>query len=184
MVIGAFPAQSANSVTIHYVGLFKVETSSRGKRVDDIGDFKSINRTDQVPGRVGITFGIYYTVNGEHEGRRIRFREVYRYPKPGMRIGKKRHLSEEIKVKGKIGEPQFTGFGFDEEEEILEGIWTIEVWFDGELLASQNFNIHIPSAQAQVELDIDGEIKAICNSREVTGTRVPLQVCKTPAITQ
>lgn len=153
-------ADPAYSATIHYAGLFVAERRS--------ADIQSIKRTDQVPASLGQVFGIYYSVEGEDPGTRIRVREVIRNSSS----------MESEKTPTLTGAGNILAYEFDEEKELIPGEWQFELWYEDALLASQTFNvatdIPIPTAQP------DGVVVSVCRDYKPTGSLRTQRICTPP----
>ncbi|MCB1692617.1 MAG: DUF3859 domain-containing protein [Pseudomonadales bacterium] len=127
--------------TIEDYGVFDVKTRGGGNQVDYVVAAKGIARTDKVPAKLGTTFGIYYTVNGPRRGTSVVVTEIFRMPQPGIPEGAEHVMQKAVKARVQTGHSQFTSFGFDTEDEIIEGDWAIEVWYRDQKLASRTFHV-------------------------------------------
>ena len=102
-----------------------------------------VKKTDVVPAKIGIQFGIRYVVIGEPARANVRLDVVTRFPPQGLRdpvYGRTLHRSDEV-ITAKIGEPLVSGYKFDQTWEAVPGPWIFEIWSDGRKLAEQRFTV-------------------------------------------
>lgn len=142
---------------IQYAGLFLVDDTSL--------DFRSVQETDQIPAELGQVFGIYYVLTRDSR-RPVRVREVIRNNDGAT--------SERVLVVPDAA--NILAFGFDETEELIEGDWTFELYYEQTLLASQQFNIStqhpVPSGP------LDGVVTSICKHEKRTGSHQRFKICE------
>lgn len=109
----------------------------------DPRNVKIVEKTDVVPAKVGLQFGIRYVVVGEPAGASVRLNVVTRFPPQGLRdpvFARTHHRSDRV-VTAKFGEPLVSGYKFDQTWEAVPGIWTIEIWDGGRKLVEQRFKV-------------------------------------------
>lgn len=111
-----------------------------------VSDLRLTRVTNIVPGEVETAFGIRYEVTGGPQSGGIPVTIVTRFPNPGMRnpqTGKTAAFIQE-KYKLESGWEYATGFAFDKEWEIVPGVWSFEIWYDGKKMAEQKFTVTLP----------------------------------------
>jgi hypothetical protein len=104
---------------------------------------KLLERTTCIPAARGIRFGFRYRVFGEPAGQ-VALRMVNHYPADGLRnpaTNKVHYTGEVVQPAIAGGISLYTGYGFDEDWEVVPGIWVFEIWYKGKLLASQKFEV-------------------------------------------
>jgi hypothetical protein len=107
--------------------------------IDYLHTLHHLDSTRSVPGRVGVTFGFRYVLQGAVG--EIPLTIVMHYPEPGARdptTGLVHHVdryTESAIAGSQTGE----FYSLDTMGEIVTGRWTLEVWDGGRKLASQDF---------------------------------------------
>lgn len=98
--------------------------------------------TNRIPGRVGVGFGFQYVIESSPRGSPILVTNVVRFPGHGLvqSDGRTYKVSKETR-QIRIGYPDFYGFGFDNEKEILPGDWIFEVWIDNNRVLTKKFTV-------------------------------------------
>jgi len=120
--------------------------TSRAYRSDGVSRVRFTDYTNEIPGELGVNFGIQYVVNTTPKGRPMQVRQVIRFPEGGLQVPGGRHYTEsEQKGQITIGRKAFYGFGFDEPYEIIPGEWAIEIWHGSARLISKKFTVLPPT---------------------------------------
>lgn len=98
----------------------------------------SVERTDRVPGRIGVLFGVVHKFEGIPAGGLIA--AVIRHPP--LRAKEGGMMTESLLRK----EPDAsaTGFRFDRAEEIVPGDWTFEFQYESHVLCRKTFVVEKP----------------------------------------
>jgi hypothetical protein len=115
--------------------------ASGGRRL--VSNIKFVEKSERVPGRLGVQFGYRYKVIGEPAGAAVPLKFVLRYPEPGLKNpqnGNKK-LLDEFTQDRTIGDIHARGYGFDNAWEIVTGVWTFEVWYQDRMLKDQKFTV-------------------------------------------
>jgi Domain of unknown function (DUF3859) len=99
--------------------------------------------TRTVPAQQGVVFGFNFTVVGAPAGTVVPLHMVDVYPPPGLRDPATQKLSDhaEYNRTATIGSQTFTSYGFDHDWELVPGVWTIQIWYEGRKLAEQQFTV-------------------------------------------
>jgi hypothetical protein len=157
-------AQTVERITISNPGIYRSETEKIEDAPNSVrGVFRTvrnpqlIEQTKRIPGLLGTHFGVNFRVAGQPDGASVTIRFVTRFPAPGLRDPKtgKTILTSENDRQFRIGEFAYRGFTFDESWEIVPGVWALEFWFEGKLLAAQKFEIVKADTPAQSERGVD-----------------------------
>lgn len=103
-------------------------------------------RTTTVNARLGVRFGYTYDLMGRQAGDELSLRFVTRFPQPGLRNPSTGNttVTEEITQAKTAGESHVDLYSFEHEWELVPGVWTFEIWYEGLKLAEQKFNIVTP----------------------------------------
>ncbi|WP_338759178.1 DUF3859 domain-containing protein [Massilia sp. METH4] len=104
-----------------------------------------LKQTDHVPGRLGISFGTYFTLQTEpaNAGGIVRLSYKTIFPAPGMRDPRTGETTREIEgvTECILGKACLAGYTFDTPNEILPGEWRLVVSFRNEELLSKSFTV-------------------------------------------
>jgi len=151
--ISAAAAQEATGAEIFEYGLYEIGPSlgeyappNLGYRHETIGDFRHIETTDKVMGRIGVAFGVRYRITGDPIGFEVPVRIIVRFPPQGLYNPQYRHplLVDETEQIAILGEEGYSGISFDEQWEIEPGIWTVEFWSGERKLGEKQFEVITP----------------------------------------
>jgi hypothetical protein len=104
---------------------------------------KLIEPTTCIPAKRGSRFGVRYRITADQSNLFVDVRTVMRYPEPGLRDPKTNRLHEKTENTqlNITGAESYTGYSFDEDWEAMPGTWTIEIWHNETLMASQKFEV-------------------------------------------
>ena len=107
---------------------------------------KKLEDTTTVQARPGLEFGIEYLIVGEPKGAQVPIRIVNVYPKQGLRNPETRKTIRrgEIVRNKTIGDVVYTGYAFENQWEIVPGVWKIELRHKNRKFAEQSFTITKP----------------------------------------
>lgn len=99
-----------------------------------------VRRTDIVPLRLGLVFGVASILRGIGGGQ-YRLRTVWRYPLPGIRNERSGQMQQtsEMTETFTTGERCVKTYSFDRPAELLAGRWTLEFWLDERKLNEKSF---------------------------------------------
>ncbi len=105
-----------------------------------------IEDTTTVHGRIGLECGIEYVIIGSPTGVQVPIRIVNVYPKQGLHNPKTRKTLRHAEIVRKkiVGDIIYTGYAFENEWEIVPGVWKFELWYKNRKLAEQNFIVSNP----------------------------------------
>lgn len=146
----AAQAQTVERITFSNAGIYRLDT----ERVEDapgsikgffrvVKNMRLIERTSRIPAAVGVSLGVNFEIIGEPAGAPVTIRFITRFPQPGLRDPKsgKVHLTSVNDRQYRIGDASFRSYSFDEEWEIVPGVWSLEFWHGGRLIAAQKFEV-------------------------------------------
>ena len=146
-------AQDATRVEVYEYGLYELGPSlgdyappNLGYRHETVSDIRHLETTRIVPGRIGVSFGVRYRVQGNGIGFPVPLRIVLKFPPQGLYSHEFRDTlyideTETIEI---LGEDRYSGITFDEQWEIEPGIWTFEFWSDNVKLGEEQFEVITP----------------------------------------
>ena len=143
----AAAAQTAPIERIHIIdrGIYRAETVARDERSEEEGAFNTvrnahlINDTTAIVGRVGVRFGLRYTAASADGNTELKLITIF--PAPGLRdpaTGKVSFQSE-FTVRPAPGAVHYWEYHFENEWEVVAGLWIFEFWLDRRKLAEQRF---------------------------------------------
>jgi hypothetical protein len=103
-------------------------------------------KTTQIPAKLGVRFGLRYRLVGAPADEVVEIKKITRFPPEGMRNPNTRETTfrNELMLSRRIGAESYTGYGFDQDFELVPGVWTIELWSGDRKLASQSFTVKKP----------------------------------------
>jgi hypothetical protein len=108
-------------------------------------EYKLITPTEMVTARQGVSFGIKYVVIGKPNGSRVRSNWITRFPAGGLVNSNGRKFDRaEVAWEDTIGAPTYRTYAFDETWEMVPGVWTFELYFNGRKLGEKRFSVVMP----------------------------------------
>jgi hypothetical protein len=101
--------------------------------------------TTQIKGKLGLSFGILYKIVGPAKPIKVPGEIRIIFPKP-MTDPKTGKSSDRFLMKKSYtpDEVTYNGYAFDDEWEIIPGVWIFEVWVNGQKLVEKSFTVTIP----------------------------------------
>jgi hypothetical protein len=149
----AAQAPAVSGVTITHIGTYTAETKSAPAQsgqesptgtigTDSNWHFES--DSPDVPGKPGAQFGIEFRVEGEPRDDSVTLYLTLIFPPQGIHnpnIGTTMYAAKIAFPNMKIGARCLVGYGFDNEWEIVPGVWTEQIWYQDHMLAERNFNV-------------------------------------------
>jgi Domain of unknown function (DUF3859) len=152
LVSGGAVAQEARVERIDVVGkgLYKVETGQRTPDTDvPTGSVTlplkvtKIEGTSSVPARSGVEFGVEYKIIGEPTGAEVTLEFINKYPADGLADPASPAPLRESRFERKktIGTVEYFGYGFENDWELVPGVWTFDIIHDGRLLLEEQFTV-------------------------------------------
>ncbi|MGP0059777.1 MAG: DUF3859 domain-containing protein [Beijerinckiaceae bacterium] len=153
-----FPAAFAQTVRLDRIniveaGVYEAEIEKRVPEPNSptgmrnvLGEVKLVARGPQVPAGLGVHFGVRYIIVGAPKGKNADIRIIWRYPSPGLKNPKTGEVifRSDRTLSRAIGVPQFTDYSFDNDWEVVTGIWTLELAYGDRKLAEQSFTVTKP----------------------------------------
>ena len=136
---------TAFGVFEEYGRKFERGYSSTGPGTDSLDYVRFVDFKSEIPGKVGISFGIEYVIHSLPKGKSIEVTGIIVYPGEGLISpqGEVYNRSEETMFV-KLGEKNFYGFGFDKPWEIVPGEWEFQIRHNDALLAHKTLTILEP----------------------------------------
>ena len=135
------------SVGIVDYGIYRIELSGRrvsvpsaaGGEVRPASHAVLIAQTNQIPAKVGTTFGYQLVVNGSPTSALADFEVVVEHPAFTLPDGKVTGTTDRVPWKYWIGRQSSYTYTFDHDWEAVPGRWSIEIWRNGKRLVGKEF---------------------------------------------
>jgi hypothetical protein len=139
---GVYAAPSANTVAA---------PGTASGVVHEVPQIKLVEKTQTIPARVGVRFGIEYRIVGSATDNQVNLKRMTIFPGGGLRNPStgKVVTRDEATEPHAIGDLQYSGYVFDDPWELVPGTWTIELWFEDKRLASQSFTVTPDASQSR-----------------------------------
>ena len=146
---------SVQGIDIKNRGIYEIEVQ---KKIDDknlvgshrtiVTNIKRLQTTTNIPARLCITFGLEYRIAGAPSGAEVPIKMVTRFPKQGLYNPdtKQTAYRDETLVNRTIGKAHFRSYTLENEWELVPGVWTFELWYQGRKLVEQSFSLVKPCA--------------------------------------
>ena len=102
--------------------------------------------TRTVTARPGLRFGYTYKLFGRRAGAKVSLRFVGLFPARGLRnpqTGRTTH-KDQVTAVNAMGERYVNLYTFEHDWEIVPGVWTFQIWYQGRKLAEQSFTVVKP----------------------------------------
>lgn len=145
---GRAQAQGAvQSVEIVDHGIYKIELTGEHVPVPSAGagavrpasKAVLVATTNQIPPKIGFTFGCHFVPRGEPDGAIVDLTILVRHPAFRKPDGSKTSPLDVVPWRYRIGEVAGYTYTFDHDWEVVPGKWSIEVWRGQEKLAGVDF---------------------------------------------
>jgi len=116
-----------------------ISVSGRMNLVDHV---RLTEKTREIMGQLGTSFGFRYRVLGVPSGATITVRTLHpRLTNP--ETGKTMNYGER-EQEASPGSERYTGYSFDASYEIAEGEWAFQILYEGRVIGEQKFKIIVP----------------------------------------
>jgi hypothetical protein len=111
--------------------------------VTPLSNMQHTATTRTVPAQLGVRFGFGFIVVGAPLGTQVSIHSVTIFPSPGLRdpASSQPKTRSEYDWSTTIGEQSFRIYTFDSDWEIVPGVWTQQLWYQGRMLAEQKFTV-------------------------------------------
>ena len=111
----------------------------------DLG-LRLVQQTDLIPAITGDNFYVEYVVTGQPQGEAITVEERVTLTPMGVENPTRDafFVKSRRQREGRIGGRYLAGWGLREGEFIEPGVWKVQIWLDGALMAEKKFNIILP----------------------------------------
>jgi hypothetical protein len=108
--------------------------------LDSVVFYESSRR---VPARIGVQFGVRYSIIGAPAGQEAIIRTKWLVPAPGMRNPRTGVVTrvDEADETVVIGTDRLAGYKFSQAWEVVPGNWTLELWSNDRKLGSVTFTV-------------------------------------------
>lgn len=140
------PAHAQPSIRIIEKGVYQAETTARTMTKDATGVLNTvreprlISNTVVVYGKLGARFGVRYLLSGT-SGPSLDLKFVIRFPPKGLRdpATGTRYFESTQALTIQAGVANYWEYHFENDWEIVPGIWEFEFWLGSTRLTSQKF---------------------------------------------
>lgn len=125
------------------VGAPKKSEQSVGGLVIRPQNMRFLPESEAVKAQIGTSFGARFRSVGTPNDALVSLQTVWKIPPPGLtdpRDGKTYRESRST-FTTRIGTDYLSGYGFNEQWEIVPGTWTLQIWRSDRLLLERNFAI-------------------------------------------
>lgn len=107
-----------------------------------VANVRLLEKTREVMGQLGTSFGFRYRVHGVPAGATVTIRT--RHPRlTHPDTGKSMNYGERDQTVANGGE-RYTGYSFDASYEIAEGEWSFQILYEGRIIGEQKFRVVVP----------------------------------------
>lgn len=108
-----------------------------------VRNIKQAVATRTVPAQLGVRFGYHFTPVGSPDGASVQLHHVVIFPSPGLRNpdNGQTNTRDEYDTTKKIGVEAYTGYKLENDWELVPGVWTFQIWYQGKKLAEQSFTV-------------------------------------------
>jgi Domain of unknown function (DUF3859) len=149
----AAQAPTIIGVTITNAGPYTAESKSAPARsgqqsptstVGTVRNWRFTSDSHDVLGKVGAQFGMEFRIDGAPPGENVTLYFAVQFPAEGIRNPNTGVIMHDAKIalpNMKIGALCLVGYGFDNEWEIAPGSWTLQIWYQDQMLAAQSFTV-------------------------------------------
>jgi hypothetical protein len=172
ILAGAAQAQTIDAIRFSNAGIYRFETERLENAPNSIKGYfrivknmQLVERTERIPAAVGVSLGVNFDIVGQPNGTPVTIRFITRFPPPGLRDPKTGtvHQMSVNDRQFRIGDFSFRSYSFDEEWEIVPGVWSLEFWYEGKMIAAQKFEV--VKAESPVQSDRGADAPADTPSR-------------------
>lgn len=133
------------AVQIIEKGVYRAETTSRVITkeatgiINTVQNMRLISDTAVVYGKIGTRFGVRYVLSGSAPSLNMKF--VVKFPAPGLHdLATDARYAESAQAQTvQTGMTNYWEYSFDNNWEIVPGLWEFEFWADSKKLTSQVF---------------------------------------------
>lgn len=134
-------------IDISSSGIYELEIirqadhDGQGSEWNTIANVRLARATSSIPLERCVSFGFEYVIVGAPAGAHIPMRMITRFPEPGLRnphTGQLALTAESLVVRT-VGWRHYRVYTFDDDWELIPGVWTLEVWQGERQLAVQSF---------------------------------------------
>jgi hypothetical protein len=144
---------TVTGITVTNVGTYTAETTSAPAQagqysptgtIGTAANWHFVSDSPDVLGKVGTQFGIEFRIDGMPAGEPVTLRVALKFPPQGIRNPNTDNLMHDTTIafpNMKIGTLCVLGYGFDSDWEIVPGVWTEQVWYQGRMLAERSFTV-------------------------------------------
>lgn len=140
-------AQLAREIDVVEQGIYTADIERQVRGADGLyrnilSNICHVVDTTTIPARLGVHFGFRYRLNGGPQGQIVELRKVTRFPTAMQPPGATRPITKAEQVhQRQVGTISFTGYAFDEESELVPGMWIFQMWHGRSMLSEMRFTV-------------------------------------------
>lgn len=130
---GLYEAQIGGSIT---------QPNTAAGRTNQLFNTRKLQATTTVEGRLGVSFGLEYALIGRPTGASVPITIVVHLPKAGLKNparAERIYREQWTPAPKPIGGSNIVGYTFEHAWEVVPGLWSFEIWSDGQKLGEQWF---------------------------------------------
>ena len=111
--------------------------------VTTLNDIQHAATTQAIPAQQGVRFGFRFVVVGAPAGTVVPLHMVTIFPPPGLTnpATQQPKAQSEYDTTAPIGQTWFKGYTLTNDWEVMPGIWTMQIWYQGHKMAEQQFTV-------------------------------------------
>lgn len=152
-VVPVAKAATVDRIEIVDKGVFEIKPGevtdvrdAPGGKVTAAAGETLVESTDQFRGRLGLEFGFQYVLLGFPEGEAVQLDFVVTFPPPGISDPSQDAPIVQARVSREkmIGGTHYFGYGFEQDWEIVPGVWRLTIDREGTKLAEESFMVTGP----------------------------------------
>ncbi len=129
-------------------GILKVEKEIRNHTASGSADhvtevlYKNVsNTTNIIPLKKGLTFGYVFKILPNTKSETIEIYVIGIHPAMKKQSHSKIETSYKYKDSIQLGKERYAGYTFNEDYEMVEGDWKIQIWFNERMLCEKSFKV-------------------------------------------
>ena len=145
-------AQAPRIETVRVIesGVYRAETVKRTNTpgttgiVNTVENIQLITNTTNILGQIGVRFGLRYIPIGSPSGAAAGLNLAVTFPRQGLRkpnTGETLYRIEHV-VSAEIGATMYRDYAFENDWEIVAGLWIFEFWSENRKLGEQRFCVY------------------------------------------
>ncbi|MFN6943351.1 MAG: DUF3859 domain-containing protein [Cytophagaceae bacterium] len=116
-----------------------MESSPSGNHIRST-EFSLVEQTDRIPGNIGQKFGVEFIIKSTIENY-IFVEQVWMFPKSIIDDEGKTFNELRYKIKKPTNKKTYSTYTLEKEYEIVKGVWTYQMFYEGEKIYERKFYV-------------------------------------------